>query len=166
MTPAMAEPWPPRYLVAECTTMSAPHSMRPDQVGSGQGVVHDERDAGLVRGAGDAFDVQNVLAGIGDDFGEEQLGVRLHRVAPVVQVVRVLHEGDGNAELLQRVGEQVVGAPVQARAGNHVVPGLGDVEDGEGFRGLAGAQQEAAEPPSRLAMRCSTASCVGLPIRV
>ena len=24
MTPAIAVPWPPRYLVAECTTMSAP----------------------------------------------------------------------------------------------------------------------------------------------
>ncbi len=26
MTPAMALPWPPRYFVAECTTMSAPCS--------------------------------------------------------------------------------------------------------------------------------------------
>jgi hypothetical protein len=26
MTPAIDVPWPPRYFVAECTTMSAPHS--------------------------------------------------------------------------------------------------------------------------------------------
>ena len=114
----------------------------------------------------DAFDVQHVLARVGDHLAEEQLGVRLHGVAPLLQVVRILHERDLDAELLQGVRQQVVRAAVEAGAGHDVVAGLGDVQDGEGLRRLAGAQQQGAEPPSRLAMRCSTASWVGLPIRV
>ena len=63
-----------------------------------------------------------------------------------VQVVRVLHERHGDAELLQRVGQQVVGSAVEAGAGHHVVAGLGDVQDREGLGGLAGAEQQRREP--------------------
>ena len=62
-----------------------------------------------------------------------------------VQVVRVRHERHGDAELLQRVGQQVVGSAVEAGAGHHVVAGLGDVEDREGLGGLAGAEQQRRE---------------------
>ena len=145
ITPAIAAPWPPRYLVAECDHDVRAPLDRPDQVRGGERVVDDQRHAGLVRHAGDALDVQDVLAGVGDHFAEEQLGVGLDGVPPLVQVVRVRHEGHGDAELLQRVGEQVVGSAVEAGAGHHMVPGLGDVEDREGLRGLAGAEQQRRE---------------------
>ena len=93
----------------------------------------------------DALDVQYVLARVGDHFAEEQLGVGLHGVAPLRQVVRVLHEGHGDAELFQGVREQVVRAAVKAGAGHHMVTGLGDVQDREGLRGLPGAQQQGRE---------------------
>jgi hypothetical protein len=41
----------------------------------------------------------------------------------------------------QGVGQQVVSAAVKAGARNHVVAGFGDIEDGEGFGCLPGAQR-------------------------
>jgi hypothetical protein len=95
-----------------------------------------------VGGAGNTLDVQDVLARVGHHFGEEQLGVGPDGVLPLLEVVRILDEGHRDAELLQGVGQQVVRAAVQAGAGNHVVAGFGDIEDGDGFGCLPGAQQE------------------------
>jgi hypothetical protein len=94
-----------------------------------------------VGGAGNTLDVQDVLARVGHHFGEEQLGVGPDGVLPLLEVVRILDEGHRDAELLQGVGQQVVRAAVQAGAGNHVVAGFGDIEDGEGFGCLPGAQR-------------------------
>ena len=122
--------------------MSAPHSIGRIRYGV-------ERVLSTISGTpaswatrGDALDVQHVLARVGDHLAEEQLGVGPDGVAPLLQVVRILHERHGDAELLQGVGQQVVGAAVEAGAGHHVVAGFGDVEDGEGLRGLAGAEQQ------------------------
>ncbi len=93
-------------------------------------------------GARDALDVQDVLAGIGHHFGEEKLGVGPDSVLPVLEVVRILDERHRDAELLQGVGQQVVGAPIKAGAGHHVVACFGDIEDGERFGCLPGAQQQ------------------------
>jgi hypothetical protein len=49
--------------------------------------------------------------------------------APGVEVVGVVHEGHLDAELGQRVVEQVVGAAVEVTARHDVVAGLGQVED-------------------------------------
>ncbi len=47
-----------------------------------------------------------------------------------------------DAELGQRVVEQVVGAAVEPRAGHDVVAGVGEVEDRERLGGLAGGQEQ------------------------
>ena len=79
---------------------------------------------------------------VGDRLAEERLGVRAHGRAPGVQVVGVLHEADLDADLGQRVVEQVVGAAVQPRAGHDVVARAGQVQDRERLRGLPGRQEQ------------------------
>ena len=63
---------------------------------------------------GDAFDVQHVVLRVGDGLTEERLGDGPRRRPPGLGIVGVLDEGDLDAELGQRVVEQVVGAAVQA----------------------------------------------------
>ena len=85
------------------------------------------------------------LLGVGDRLAEERLGVGPDRGPPRVEVVRVLDERHLDAELGQRVVEQVVRAAVQARAGDDVVAGLGDVEDRERLRRLAAGDEQRAD---------------------
>ncbi|CAB4900981.1 unannotated protein [freshwater metagenome] len=87
-----------------------------NQVGRGNGVVHDERQTVLVRHVSNKLDVEHVDAGVTDRLGEEQFCVRANGTLPLVFVVLVLNEGDLNAEFGQCVLEQVVGATVD-RAG-------------------------------------------------
>ena len=87
-------------------------------------------------------DVEDVVLRVGDGLGEERLGVRPDGRAPRVQVVGVLHEADLDADLGQRVVEQVVGAAVQPRARHDVVAGVGEVEDREVLGGLTGRQEQ------------------------
>ncbi len=115
---------------------------RLDQVRGGDGVVDDQRHADVVRDRGDARDVEDVVLRVGDGLAEERLGVGLHGRPPRVQVVGVLHEADLDAELGQRVVEQVVRAAVEPRAGHDVVAGVGEVEDRERLGGLTGGQEQ------------------------
>ena len=62
--------------------------------------------------------------------------------APGVQVVGVVDERGLDAQLGQRVVEQVVRAAVQPRAGHDVVAGAGEVEDRERLGGLTGRQEQ------------------------
>ena len=64
------------------------------------------------------------------------------RRAPGVQVVGVLDEADLDADLGQRVVEQVVGAAVESRARHDVVARVGEVEDREVLSGLTGRQEQ------------------------
>ena len=59
-----------------------------------------------------------------------------------------VHEASGDPELGQGVLEQVPGPAVQARAGNDVVAGAGQVEDRQGLGGLA--RGEAQRPDAAL----------------
>ena len=70
-------------------------------------------------------------------------------------------------ELGQGVGEEVVGAAVEARAADDVVAGAGEVEDGERLGRLArGRPRAAPTPPSSAATRSSKTAVVGFMIRV
>ena len=71
MTPPIAVPWPPRYLVAECTTMSAPCSNGRMRYGRGHGVVDDQRHAGRVRDGRHRLEVEDVELRVGDRLGVE-----------------------------------------------------------------------------------------------
>ena len=105
MTPPIEVPWPPMNLVAECTTMSAPHSSGRMQPRRGDGVVDDQRHAVLVGDRRHALDVEHVVAGVADGLAVEGLGVRPHRGPPRVEVVGVVDEGHVDAQLRQRVVE-------------------------------------------------------------
>jgi hypothetical protein len=98
-----------------------------------------------VRERGDGLDVEQVLLGVGDALAEERLRVGTDGGAPGLDVVGVLDKGDVDAELGQRVVEEVVGAAVEAGAGDDVVAGLGDVEDRHQLRGLAARDEERAD---------------------
>ena len=165
--PPMTVPWPPMNLVAECTTMSAPCSIGRHRYGVGHRVVDDQRHARLVRDAGDRLDVEDVAARVADRLGEEQLGVRPHGGAPRVEVVRVLDEGDLDAELGQRVVEQVVGAAVERRAGDDVVAGPGEVEDRQRLGRLAGGDRDRRDAALERGDALPRARrCVGFMMRV
>ena len=122
--------------------MSAPWRQRLDQVRGGDGVVDDQRHACVVRDGRDVRDVEDVVLRVGDGLGEERLGVRPHRGPPRIQVVGVLDEADLDADLGQRVVEQVVGAAVEPRTRHDVVAGVGEVEDREVLCGLTGRQEQ------------------------
>ena len=115
---------------------------RLDQVRRGDGVVDDQRHAGVVRDRRDVGDVEDVVLRVGDGLGEERLGVRPHGRTPGLQIVGVLDEADLDADLGQRVVEQVVGAAVEPRARDDVVAGVGEVEDREVLGGLTGRQEQ------------------------
>ena len=148
MTPAIEVPWPPRYFVAEWMTTSAPHSQRADQVRRRDRVVDDERHA-RPRGPRRPRPAMSstIGLGVGDRLGEERLGVRAHRGPPRLEVVLVLDERHVDAELLEGVLQQVDGAAVERRAGHDVVTGLGDVEQADRRRGLAGRHEQGREAP-------------------
>ena len=122
---------------------------RADQVRRRHRVVEDQRDADLVGDAGDALDVEHVVLRVGDRLAEEGHRVVLDGGPPLLEVVGVVDERDLDAELGERVVEQVVRAAVQRRRRHDVRPGAAEVEDGERGRGLAGPDDERAGQPDR-----------------
>ena len=86
---------------------------RVDQVGAGDGVVDDERDAVGVGHAGDTLDVEHVVARVADGLAVERLGVRTNSGLPLRKIVRIVNERYGNAHLWERVVQQVVRTAVQ-----------------------------------------------------
>ena len=86
-----------------------------DQIRRRDRVVDDEHDAVGVGDTGDALDVEHVVLRVRQHLAEEDLGVRPDRSFPLSEVVRVVDEGDLDAELGQRVVQQVVGAAVERR---------------------------------------------------
>jgi hypothetical protein len=90
-----------------------------DQPGRGEGGVHQQRHAGLVRNGTDGGDIEHVQARVTDGFAKEQLGVRSHGGAPAVDVAG-LHESGLDAEASQGVVQQVLRAAIEGRAGHDV----------------------------------------------
>lgn len=76
---------------------------------------------------------------------KNRLRVVLHRCSPRLRVSRVVDEGHLDAELRQRVLEQVERAAIERRRRDDVVAGLGDVEDREGLGGLPGRDEEGTD---------------------
>src|SRR5690606_26462202 len=98
----------------------------------GDRVVDDQRHAVLVGDVGHGLDVEHVDLRVADGLGEEQLGVQADGVAPRLRVVLVGDERRLDAELGQRVTQQVVSAAVDGRGGDYVVACTGDVQDRQG----------------------------------
>ena len=131
--------------VAEWTTTSAPYSN--GRIRYGVAIVLSTMSGTPTSCAtpATASMSRTLPAGLPMRLGEERLGVVARLRSPFVEVVLVLDELHLDAELRQRVVEQVVGAAVQARRGQHMVAGLGDVEQGERGRRLTGAHEQGAD---------------------
>ena len=93
----------------------------------------------------DRLDVEDLGLRVGDGLAEEELGVGPDGRPPRVDRRRVLDEAHLDAELRQRVLEEVEGAAVEAGGDDDVVAGLGDVEHGERLGGLARGDEERAD---------------------
>ena len=106
-----------------------------------EGVVDDDRHAVLVSDVGDGLEVVDVQAGVADELKEDRLGLVIDG-AVEGGGVGAIHEGSGDADLGQRVLEQVVGAAVQAGAADKVIAGACQVEDAERLGGLAGGHPQ------------------------
>ena len=115
------------------------------EVGSGERRVDDQRHVVCVRDAGDPLDVQDVAARIADGLAVEGSGLVGHLGRPRVEIVRIIDEVHGDAELWQRVVEQVVRSAVEGRRCHDLVTSLSEVQDGEGLRSLARAKREGAD---------------------
>ena len=113
----------------------------PAQCRGAEGVVHHERDARRVGDVGQSGEVGHVEPGIADRLDEEEPGAVIDGLPYRIQVVNV-HELRGDSPLRQRVGEEVVGPPVKRLGGDQVVSRPGEVEDGEGLRGLPAREAE------------------------
>jgi hypothetical protein len=105
------------------------------------GVVHEQRQAVRVRDVRDAADVGDIQARVADGLEVEEAGVGVDD-GGVVRRIGAVHEPDLDAQLGQRVVEQVVGPAVEAGAADDVLAGAGDVEDRQRLRRLAGREPE------------------------
>ncbi len=86
----------------------------------------------------------HVQARVADQLEEDRLRLLVDRPAERRRVGAV-HVGRRDADLGQRVGEQVVRAAVQAARGDDVVAGPGEVEDAQRLGGLTGADAEGGD---------------------
>ena len=129
--------------------MSAPHSSGRIRYGRRHRVVDHERDAVGVRDAGNPLDVEHVVLRVRHDLAVEHLRVRLDRRLPLGEVVRVVDEGDLDAELGHRVVEQVVRAAVERRRGDDVVTGFAQRHQRQRLGGLTRGDGERAGQPDR-----------------
>ena len=146
--------------------MSAPCSQGLAQVRRGQGVVDHQRDAVLVGDARHALEVEDVALGVAERLGVERLGVGPDGGRARRRGRRGRRRTDLDAQLGQRVVEQVVGAAVERGRGHDVAAVLGQVEEGDVSAACPLATARAATPPSRAAIRSSNTAWVGFMIRV
>ena len=101
-----------------------------NQVGGGQGCVHDQGDACLVCDLCEAFQVGNLAGGVRHDFGVDCLGV-LGQCRLVVGGVGSGNEGGLNAEAAQGHVQLGDGAAVELRRSNNVVALLTQSREGD-----------------------------------
>ena len=113
IAPSWTSLWPARYLVAECTTTSAPRSSRPLQQRGEERVVDDHAGAGLVRRGDDRGGVGHLEGRVGRRLEPDQRGVLARRDHG--RGVREVDEGRGQPAAQLEVGERdqraVVGVP-------------------------------------------------------
>ena len=109
--------------------------------GRRESVVNHQRHAVVVRGIGEALNIEHGQRGIGDRLAKDELGVGLESGLQFLIGAVGSNEGAGNAHAAHGVGEQVVGAAVDGRTRDHVIAGAGNVKDGKEVRGHARARE-------------------------
>ena len=89
---------------------------------------------------GDGRDIEDIGHGVAEGLAVEGLRIRLDGVLPGLRIIRVLDEGNVDAQALERDGKEGGGAAVEARRGHDVVAGRGEIQNSRGFGGLAGSE--------------------------
>jgi len=107
-------------------------------------VVDDERDTVAMRGICQRLDVANIAGGIADRLREHRLGVVVDQPFDVVGLVAFGKTG-GDTLARQDMTEQGVRGAIKLRHGNNVPAAIGEIDDREMQRGLAGRDRERAD---------------------
>ncbi|MNV09545.1 hypothetical protein D3C71_1000400 [compost metagenome] len=97
-----------------------------------------------MRDFGDGFDVGDVAARVADGFDKHRLGAFVDQGSERLRIA-IVGKAGLDAELRQRVREQVVGAAIQRAGREDVVADFGDGLDGVGDGRLPRGQRECAD---------------------
>ena len=114
---------------------------RPEEVGGRERAVDDERDTALGADRRDGGDVEHVVAGVRERFGEERLGPRRDGGAPRGEVVGV-DEGPLDAQTREVVEEEAAGALVDVLGHDDVVAGIQESEERDRDRRLPAGDED------------------------
>mmetsp|Transcript_56136 Transcript_56136/g.112527 ORF Transcript_56136/g.112527 Transcript_56136/m.112527 type:complete len:441 (+) Transcript_56136:356-1678(+) len=119
---------------------------RPDEVGGGGRVVHDERDALRVRDLGQLLQVHNKPSRISNGLAIESLRLLGERFLDGIKVI-VGAEGHFPTELLELASKLCHGASVELVRGDEVVTGVQEVAEGEALGSMARGHCESRHAP-------------------
>ena len=115
---------------------------RPEEVARGaEGVVHDQRNAGLARHRREGLEIGDVEARIADGLDVERLRAVVDRAPERLRIVAV-DELRRDAEPRQGDLQLVVGAAVEKARGDDVVAGAGDRGERQELRRLTGGDRD------------------------
>ena len=106
---------------------------RPAEVRSRERVVDDERKAGRMRNFGDALDVDDDAARIGEILDEDRLALLRQRLAKILRLDGI-DEMAGPAELFERQPELRERAAIEVARGDKLVARLHQREEGQELR--------------------------------
>ena len=112
-------------------------------------VVDDQRNAQLVTDLRDLTDGEDLQFRVRQGLAEESTGAVIAELAEVLRVSRV-GPADFDADLTQRVAEQVDGPAVEVGGGDNVIACLGNGQDRGGNRRLPGSNREARDGTLKL----------------
>ncbi len=97
-----------------------------------------------MRDLGQRLDVADIAGGIADGLGEHGAGVLVDQLCDRIRLV-ALGEAAGDALARQDVREQRMRGAIELRHGHDVAAVIGDVDEGEMQRSLAGRNRERAD---------------------
>ena len=117
---------------------------RPAQVGRGQGVVDDQRQPVLAGDGAHCLEGEHGQSRVAQGFTVDEPGVRPDGAGECLRVGRV-DKGGVDAQAGEGVAQLVVGAAVQAAAGNDVVARGAQGEKGKRLRTVAAARRQAGD---------------------
>ena len=104
---------------------------RVQQVGAGQGVVHDEGDAGGLGDGGDGPEVGHIQLGVAEGLQVDGAGLRRDGGAESLGGPGI-HEGGGDARAGEGVVQQVVGAAIEVVTRDDVFTATKQGREGQG----------------------------------
>ena len=118
---------------------------RAHQVRRGEGGVDQQRQPGIVRDFGDAWNVEDVKPRVAERFAEDKPRIRADRLAESIHVARI-YEGGVDAEARQGVAQQIVRSAIQRAGCDDVRTRIHQRGDGKMQRGLPAGGGNRADP--------------------